>query len=426
METFQIYLLKSVAALSFLYIFYWVLFKNETYYSWNRLFLLVSLIIALICPIFNFSIKSIYAGPLNILEPVMVNKYLPATEPSKALSILSIIYISGAVFFGLRLLLSLAKIRFLYYRFPKCEYHGFKAVLLDSDQSPFTFFNILFISRNDYEQGKIDEMMAHERAHKTQFHSIDIVLLEVMTIIQWFNPFVWMFRYSLKSEQEFVADSKVLQEGFDKVKYQKLLFEKSLGITSFNLTNNFNYSLLKKRLKMMTHSKSGSSIKVKYLLSMPILLVTVMLLAVNFNSFGQKEKIYTEVDEQAKYKNGMEDAFKFIQQNITYPKLARDKNLEAKIYVQFVVNEQGKVTDVQIARSDISHISGNKEPVVVVKGYKSHNKTDPNSDAVAALEDEAVRVIKLLEGFIPAKKDGKNVNSQLTIPIVFALEEKKG
>ena len=90
----------------------------------------------------------------------------------------------------------------------------------------------------------------------------------------------------LKSEHEFIADNKVLKEGFDKFKYQKLLFEKSLGITNLNLTNNFNYSLLKKRLKMMT-KKSNSIVKIKYLLSMPTVLL-IMILFLPFDALAKK------------------------------------------------------------------------------------------------------------------------------------------
>jgi len=376
---------------------------------------------------FRFSIQNISSGTFSdILEPVIVNGYYGPQESLKAIntiSILSIIYISGAVFFCLRFLSSLAKIHFLYFRFPKAQFNGFQAIVLDNDQSPFTFFNILFISRNDFEGGKIDEMIIHEKAHRDDYHSFDIILLEIMTIIQWFNPFIWLFRRALKSEHEFIADSKVLLEGFDKVKYQKLLFEKSLGVTSFNLTNSFNYSLLKKRLKMMTINRSSSLIKVKYLLSMPLLLITIVLMTANLSSYGQKDKICTDADVIAVYKNGgMEGLAKFIKESISYPKSARDKNISAKIYVQFVVDEKGKVANVEIVRTDILDKSGRK---VVVKDYKPGVNSEIDLISVADIQAEAVRVVKILADFNPAQKKSKNVTSQLTIPINFILEVKK-
>lgn len=427
MGTFEFYLWKSVVTLSLLYCFYWFILRNETYYAWNRLFLVVSLIISFLFPMLRFSVQDIPAGTFtSTINPIIMNGYITTTKPIQSLdilSILSVIYISGAVFFCLRFLLSLARIHFLYYRFPKYTYHGFKAVVLDNDQSPFTFFNILFIARIDFEGNGTDEMIAHEQAHKEAYHTFDILLLEAMTIIQWFNPFIWMYRQSLKSEHEFIADHKVLGKGFDKVKYQKLLFERSLGITSFNLTNNFNYSLLKKRLKMMTMSKSSAWIKIKYLLSLPILLFTMVLLSINFTAYGQKDKIYAIVDVQPKYNNGGDEEIrKFIAQHILYPKSAVEKNIAAKIYVQFVVDEKGAVSDVQTIRSDIMDKAGKE---VVVVGYKTNENPAIDSKSVADLEAESIRVIKLLERFTPAQKDGKNVKTQLTIPILFALENKK-
>jgi len=361
---------------------------------------------------------------MNVLNPVNINKYFEKSEQIKqfdTLSILSIIYISGAVFFCLKFLSSVVKIHFLYFRFPRYKFKGFKAVVLDNEQSPFTFFNILFISRIDFESDKIDEMIVHEIAHKEEFHTFDVLLLEIMTIIQWFNPFIWMFRRALKSEHEFIADNKVLLEGFDKVKYQKLLFERSLGITSFNLTNNFNYSLLKKRLKMMTISKSSSLIKIKYLISMPFLLLTFTLMAVNFNSFGQMDNLFTKVDVEANYKNGGINGIKeFVKLNLTYPK---STNISAKIFVQFVVDEEGKVANAEVIRCSILDNPGEN---VTIKEYNSKSNPEVSSKVVADLQDEAIRVIKLLNGFTPAQKDGKIVKEQFVIPINFIMGQKKG
>lgn len=256
MEAFEIYLLKSTSLLSMLYIAYWFTIRNGSYYSWNRIFLMVSLVISFLLPIINFLPQNIASNSYSfILEPLVVNpNFIQAKSisTSNTLSILTIIYIGGATYFCLRFLSSISRIYIIYFRFPKYRFNEFKAVILDNDQAPFTFFNLLFISRSDYESGNTDEIIVHEKAHRDEYHSFDIILLEIMTIIQWFNPFVWLFRFSLKSEHEFIADNKVLKEGFNKLKYQKLLFEKTLGITSLNLANNFNYSLLKKRLKMMT------------------------------------------------------------------------------------------------------------------------------------------------------------------------------
>jgi protein TonB len=142
-------------------------------------------------------------------------------------------------------------------------------------------------------------------------------------------------------------------------------------------------------------------------------------MAINANSYGQKDKVYKDVDVIAKYKNGsMEE---FIQKNIIYPKAARDQNISAKIYVQFEVDEKGKVTNIEIARSDIMDHMGKE---IVVKGYTTKANPEIDSKSVASLEAEAQRVVKSLSDFTPAQKDGKNVAMQFTIPIQFILGDK--
>jgi hypothetical protein len=423
MEAFEIYLLKSVSLLSMLYIAYWFTIRNGSYYSWNRVFLLLSLVISFLFPALNFIPQNIASNSYSfMLDPLVVNpNFIPtkAISTSNALSILTIIYIGGATYFCLRFLSNIARIYFLYFRFPKYKFNEFKAVILDNDHAPFTFFNLLFISRSDYESGNTDEIIVHEKAHRDEYHSFDVILLEVMTIIQWFNPFIWLFRLSLKSEHEFIADNKVLKEGFDKLKYQKLLFEKSLGITTLNLTNDFNYSLLKKRLKMMT-KKSNSIIKIKYLLSMPTMLLIMILFAVNHNSYGQDE-IYTEVDTMAQYNDGGIAGMRtFAQQNIFYPKSAIKDNISAVIYVQFDIDAKGNVTNVKINRSDKRN---NEIDEVIVTTLKSKTSSETTSKSLTVLEAEAIRLITSLKGFTPAQKDGENVKSQFTFPINFQITE---
>ncbi|MCK5029693.1 MAG: energy transducer TonB, partial [Bacteroidales bacterium] len=208
----------------------------------------------------------------------------------------------------------------------------------------------------------------------------------------------------------------------DKLKYQKLLFEKSLGITNLNLTNNFNYSLLKKRLKMMT-KKSNSIVKIKYLLSMPTMLLIMILFAVNLNSYGQ-DKIYTEVDVMAEYKEGGILGMRtFVQKNVFYPKSAIKDNISAIIYVQFDIDEKGNVTNVKINRSDTRN---NEIDEVIVTTSKPKTSSETTSKSLAVLEAEAIRLISLLKGFTPAQKDGKNVKSQFTFPINFQIAETEG
>lgn len=424
MELLELYILKSASLLSMLYLAYWLTIRNGSKYSLNRIFLLISLVLSAIVPILSFIPKDLVSSNYNnILEPLVINAdFVPANSAhaSNTLSVIAIIYIGGTTYFCLRFFSNISRIFYLYLRFPKYEFNGFKAVILDTDQAAFTFFNLLFISRSEYESGDSKEVIVHEKAHRDEYHSIDIILLEIMTIIQWFNPFLWAFRLSLKSEHEFIADNKVLKNGFDKILYQKLLFEKASGITSLNLTNHFNHSLLKKRLKIMSTQKSKSKVNVRYLLSIPFIILVFSLFAANHNSYAQLNN-NAEVDVNAEYLNGGIDGMRtFIARNIKYPKSAYKKGVSSKIFVQFIVDEKGNVTNIEINRNDKRD---NVVDEIVVSAKKSKKSLEISSESLKDLEAETIRLIKLLKGFTPAQKDGKNIKSLIILPIHFMLEE---
>lgn len=428
MSGLELLILKSVAALSLLYVSYWFLLRNGTNYAWNRFFLLTTMIASIVFPFIKFSFQPSTRVFSALFEPIVISGYLPVQEQqisTYSLSILSIIYISGAVFFILRFLSKLGRIHYLYTRFPKTKYKGFTAVILDEDHSPFTFFNILFISRSDYQDEADAEIIAHERAHRDLYHSFDIILLEILTIIQWFNPIVWLLHNSLKSEHEFMADQKVLLKGYDKVRYQKLLFEKSLGISALNLTNNFNYSLLKKRLKMMTKNNPSLYVKFKYFLSLPVVLIVFAFISLNITSYAQDETVYEQVDVMAKYKDGDIDGVrKHIALNLKYPESAIKHQVTAKVFVGFVVDKSGKVTNVKIIRTDIEDHSDKEVVVASKKSEKNSPETNKEliDKALADMEAEAIRVVESLGDFVPAQKDSKNVSTRFTFPIIFALK----
>ena len=417
----EIYLLKSALALSVLYAFFWLFLRNETYFGWNRIYLIASLLVSLLFPLSRISLfQSVQQSISYIASPIVINTFSNANAFSDkgSLSILSIIYISGAVFFSLRFLSRLSQIYYLYRRFPKVKYNGFKAVILDGDHSPFTFFSILFLSRTDYEDGKLAEMIVHEKAHRDQFHTLDILLLECMTIIQWFNPSLWLFRIAIKSEHEFIADEKVLKEGFDMVSYQKLLFEKSLGVATLGVTSNFNYSLLKNRLKMMTIKKSGSTAIVKYLFSLPLLLSLGLFLSTNLKVLGQ-EKVYLEVEKMPQYKNGAVDVREDVAKNMKYPESAAELGVQGCVWVQFVVSDKGKVKDVKVLKTIIK--DKDKSGKIVEKDFVPTG--DARIDqAYKDIENESIRVVKLLGDFTPGEEKGKKVNVQFTFPITFVLK----
>lgn len=426
----EAYLLKSATAISVFYSMYWLLLRNETYFKLNRAYLILSIAISMLAPLLKFNIFERTSNSIgNIIQPIVITTKGVIASNNNSLSILSIIYISGVVFFTLHLLTKLSRVYYLYARFPKVQYNGFRTVLVDSNISPFTFFSILFLSRSDFENGNITEMVIHEKAHKEQLHSLDVILLELVTIVQWFNPFIWLIRMAIKSEHEFLADSKVIEKGYDKVAYQTLLFEKSLGVIGLGVTNNFNYSLLKTRLKMMTIKKSGSKAIAKYLLSLPLILSMCFVLTTNLNAIAQEET-FVVVDKMPVYRNGEVDMRADVAKNMKYPDSAAELGVQGRIFVQFIVTDKGKIKDVKIITPSGKETSDELVVTALAKnkdGKFEKKKYKPGEDAkidkaYKELENEAIRVMKLLGDFIPGEQNGKKVNVQYTFPITFVLQ----
>ncbi|MCG8310828.1 MAG: M56 family metallopeptidase [Cytophagales bacterium] len=352
-------------------------------------------------------------GVVETFEPVIISGFHIDHESAtynNAIRIYSIVYIIGLLAFAIRSILGLATLLYFSRRYPREKIDGFTAVILTGGQSPFAFFNLLFINHTTYEKGRLDELIVHEKIHRDQLHSVDLILLELYTILHWFNPIVWLIKNDLKAEHEFLVDEQVIKRGFDKTRYQALLLRSHEGMAPY-LANNFNYSILRKRLIMMTKQKS-KGIKLNYILAMPILLFTTMILFLNFQQTGQ----FTTPDVLPEYKAGNDAMYKTIQKVLKYPVEARKANAQGTVYISFTVDENGKLEDVKA-----EHRKYNLFSEVVVVGYTQPYRSDKISTDLRALKAEGERVVALLDQFKPGLKDSESVSARMTLPITFKL-----
>lgn len=417
------YWLKSGIILLCFYTIYWLLVRHNDHFNLNRMVILFSVFAAGVLPLLSFDLWSIENKQFaQKLQPIIISGFKDTEfiqNTSNSFSIFSIVYIIGLVVLSIRSLTGVATLVHLYRKFPKQHYHGFTAVIMDGNQTPFTFFNFLFINGADYRKGNVSELIIHEQAHRYYFHSIDLIVMEILTIINWFNPFIWLFKHDLKSEHEFCADEQVIKEGFDKTSYQHLLLQSNEGIALY-LANHFNYSILKKRLKMMTSKKSNRAIKFNYVLALPLLLLSAAILFFNFQMNGQ---VSMKPNVLPVYKTGNSEMYKTIGAKIKYPKEARVNNAQGLVYVSFTVTKTGEITKVKAEKNKYNLL---EEIVVVAYSVKSSDKKDMGEKSIdlSALEKEAERAIGLLGDFTPGEKKGKPASVRLTLPITFKLGEK--
>jgi hypothetical protein len=272
------YLLESGVCLGIFYLIYWAFLKKETFFEFNRFFLILSIPLSFAIPL------------LNITSPIRTSAVLEesyaagttATTQGQLFSISDVLlftFFVGSAFFLFRFVVRLTQILLLIRKYGYHIYDGVKVVVTDTETAPFSFFNFLFISNADITDHGFERILTHEMTHIKQYHSIDLLLMELLTIVQWFNPFVWPYKKSLKETHEYLADHAVIAQGCSRARYQLLIFEQHVGLNMFEFTNNFSQSLIKRRITMMAKIKSNGRAKLKILLIFPVVALLVLAFA---------------------------------------------------------------------------------------------------------------------------------------------------
>ncbi len=272
------YILETGICLALFYFGYWIFLKKETYFNLNRIYLVFSVIFSFIIPTLNIPSPFIISQGIETTFRMTKTTAFPGNSWGMA-EILLLIYTAGVVFFLLRFTVHLIKLLIVVKKFGIKNYEGTHIVSIDKDFSPFSFLNIIFINDKKMTENDLRRIIAHEKIHIKQYHSFDILLMELVTIFQWFNPFVWPYKKSLQETHEYLADYGVIAQGFSKAKYQLLMFEQHVGMKLFEFANNFKQSLIKRRLTMMTKNKSKSVARLKFLFVLPLASLLVLAFA---------------------------------------------------------------------------------------------------------------------------------------------------
>lgn len=284
-----IYSLKSALVLTLLYLPYTLMLRKESFFRMNRVTLLTILMLALVLPLCDFPSFSIAEQPAvydvhhRIMQIVQNAEISEPHSPVAALksfswlTLIASIYMIGiATAFVIRL--------WQLFRIGKqirggClwqEKQGEAMVYCHiNDVAPFSWMRNIVISENDYLADGCREILLHEKAHIFCRHSLDILLLTLVETLQWWNPIVYLLGSSLRDVHEYEADDHVLQQGISLHNYQNLLVKKALANTSYAFANNFNHSLIKKRLYMMNHPRSNPWLRSKVLYILPVTLVVL-------------------------------------------------------------------------------------------------------------------------------------------------------
>ena len=278
METFYMYVLQVNVGLLVFYLLYRGLLARDTFLGMRRLYWWAAWVLAFLYPLVELGVWGRTETPLQVVmadyaEAMTVVVSAVAPEETAAWSWqdgVALLWAAGASALLLRMLVQLAVVCRLARRGRKVEWHGVRVLAVEGDNVPFSFFRWIFVQPGNHSEGELEEILAHEQAHVRQWHSLDVVVSELLCCLFWFNPAVWLAKRCVRQNLEFLADRAVVHSGFDRKNYQYHLLRLSYGVNIGQIVNNFNVSPLKKRIMMMNKKKSRHAGALKYALLLPV------------------------------------------------------------------------------------------------------------------------------------------------------------
>lgn len=271
MAEFLTYQLKVAIALSVFYMFYRLLLSKETFHRVNRIVLLATALLSFLLPFCVITLHDVVVIPAGAVAEAGTAAGAVAEGHFIWTIVLTILFFIGVAAVLANVLVSVISIRKIINRGSRQEIAGGIDLIITEDKTAsFSWMKYIVISSEDY-RGGCSQILMHERAHIELRHSWDLLFVDIITAVQWFNPAIWMLKGDLRMLHEFEADDAVLRSGVNMKEYQYLLIRKSLGGSGYSLVNNFNHSTLKQRISMMLNKKSSPLSTWKVLYIVPVI-----------------------------------------------------------------------------------------------------------------------------------------------------------
>ncbi len=482
MNTFLNYLIEANIGLIFFYAIYWIVLQKEDQFTFKRTYLLASVVASLVFPFFTIGVST---SLIPSLSQTTAAQWLPEiviyangnVKPEENSFFLNWSWITFSYLIIAASLLALFLIRILSLvnLFKQSTHYSWKNYTIaesDKVQGVFSFFHFIFLSPGErLAETEKQEILRHEEVHIKKLHSLDIILMQLLGIVFWFNPIIRFYKKSLVQVHEFEADARSV-EGHDVDEYCSLLAKVALQNNGYVLANHFTNSLTLKRITMMKTVRrkiknwkvlaaactlplfffvvacqdqvanveeinNNSKSDVIYPIEVQNALTQLKnanpdseLIVIEKNKTGEqiletlnqdnisliqaqgyknqfaiisqgatilkrknsKVEVLSVVEQSAEPVGGMPQFYDYIGANLKYPEQARKMGVEGRVFVEFVVNEDGSISDVK-----------------TVKGIG------------AGCDMEAARVVALSKAWNPAKNKGQMVKQRLVVPIIFKL-----
>jgi len=419
------YTIESFIILSLLYTAYRLFFEKDKNLKFNRFYLLCSVILGLIIPLLRIPLQTasdrmeVFSDAILLPGVIITDVSANASRNLYSLEeILLVIYLAGVLFFSARLVRNLIQFYQLVgqHRHDLRQSDGVKVLHVQPSIPSGSFLNYVFLNSRDIaEQDGENLLLEHEKVHILQKHSIDILFIEIVQIIFWFNPLFYLFKLSVREVHEYLADAAVVRKS-NTSNYMDLLANKALQIFDNNLVNYFNKSQTIKRMNMIK-SRKKRAIGWNWLMALTASIGLVYVFACESNAPEQQdadpmasaelpaedvnnllpagEEIFKTVDQAPTPDGGIKVFFKHIMREITYPEQARAAGIQGKVFVEFVVDKTGAIRNTRILEGI---------------GY--------------GCDDEALRVVRNSPNWQPGMNEGEHVNVRMVVPISFKLDDK--
>lgn len=460
MTTFLIYSLQTIVLQVLFLAVFEILFKKETFFKANRFYLLGSLILSLLLPLIQIPVEAVvHEQAVYQLKEIVITKNVSEIYLKNGLenySSVFMFYLIGVAFFSALFIFKVGKLLTYIMSAKKSNQNKGNIILVSNSNQAFSFFNKVFIGADNQN---IDVILKHELVHAKQLHSLDILFMELLKIIFWFNPILYLYHNRIVALHEFEADFKSADS--DRKKYFEVLLCEVLNCNSISFTNNFyNQSLIKKRIVMLQKSKSKKHGVVKYLLAIPVIVLSMTLFSTTVVAQETKkleQKVEKVVEKKANPKKtetqtapnskvvpvydkeksqivelsevrSAEEVAKQIPFAVVeevpmfkgcegVDKSAQfdcfQKEMTNHIKLHFTYPKEAMENNIQ-GRVQVEYLIdeiGNVE-VYRVKGPEN----------AQPLEEEARRIIKLLPQFTPGKQSGKAIAVRHVVPITFRMQ----
>jgi beta-lactamase regulating signal transducer with metallopeptidase domain len=437
------FLIKSTIALVVLLGTYHLLLEKEKFHQFNRFFLLGSIVVSFVIPFITIEIiqevSSVSSN--NVVIPEQITAVIEEEKVPIYVFIGWFLYVLITTVLFFRFVNNLYKMIRKKKSGIKIKHQNATLVLLKEQTLPYTFLKTIFINQEDYQNKKIElELFTHELIHVNQKHSLDILLIEIIKTIFWFNPVFVFYKKAIQLNHEFLADEKVVKTYNNVSFYQNLLLTKANQSPIYYLASNLNYSVTKKRLIMMTKNTTKPMSILKKIALLPVIVVLGFFLCVEtvaqkvknetktnskmtlekkselapiqsenkevFETNSAKKPLVEEkvaleksasdkliinsIETKPEFPGGIMEFYKFVGNSFKMPAHVSNNKINTKIFMQFMIEKDGSLSEFKIIK-----------------------------DAGYGLGDEAIRVLKLSPKWTPGTQDGKPVRVIYDLPITI-------